>query len=421
MTLQLSLVPILYLLGAGQGAFLSLMLFASKAGCHAANAYLGTLTLLFVITLFDYFCDDTGLTAQYVQIQTVLWPKEFFFGPLIYFYTRELTRPGQIPLRGRQWLHFVPGFIHVALSWAMLLLPPARQLAVFGAVPDQPAPDWVFSFLLNDLEVPLTMAQTVVYLLLSMRLVARHRAALGDNFSYTEEINLTWLRNLLIGMFVIYVCWFFSHLLFAGYETLGSLLGVSMVLLIYAMGYMGLRQPEIFRRVSSPAEDAQTPAAEPAPAAPAPDTNVGVDEPAGEGAETPAGKYQSSSLSSDVSELLLADVQSRMQQDKPFLDNKLSLPQLAGLIGISANHLSQCINEHLNQNFFDFVNGYRIEEAKARLLDASRQRDNILTVAMDSGFNSKSAFYSAFKKQTGMTPSQFRQQQGAGPAEAAGG
>jgi len=101
-----------------------------------------------------------------------------------------------------------------------------------------------------------------------------------------------------------------------------------------------------------------------------------------------------------------------MEQEKLYLDAKLSLPRLSEALKVSSNYLSQVINEQLNHNFFDFVNGYRVEEAKGRLIGDKGKSANILTVANDAGFNSKSAFYSAFKKHTGMTPGEFRKRHG---------
>jgi AraC-like DNA-binding protein len=85
----------------------------------------------------------------------------------------------------------------------------------------------------------------------------------------------------------------------------------------------------------------------------------------------------------------------------------LTLPVLARQLDCSPNHLSQVINEKLNENFFDFVNRHRIEEAK-RLLTQDERPQKILAIALDTGFNSKSAFYNAFKKQVHMTPAQYR-------------
>ena len=97
-----------------------------------------------------------------------------------------------------------------------------------------------------------------------------------------------------------------------------------------------------------------------------------------------------------------------MESEQPYLDDRLTMPQLAARFDLSPNYLSQIINEQLHKNFFDFVNHYRIEKAKRRLVETLEGTSNVLTIAFAVGFNSKSAFYTAFKKHTQMTPSQFR-------------
>jgi YesN/AraC family two-component response regulator len=97
-----------------------------------------------------------------------------------------------------------------------------------------------------------------------------------------------------------------------------------------------------------------------------------------------------------------------METEKPFTYSSLKLNQLAKMIGTTPNYLSQVINEERDQNFYNFVNGYRIEEAKRMIQDPANEQVTLLSIAYDVGFNSKSAFNTAFKKYTGTTPSQFR-------------
>ena len=97
-----------------------------------------------------------------------------------------------------------------------------------------------------------------------------------------------------------------------------------------------------------------------------------------------------------------------MEIDKLFTNNDLSLTSLSQRINISQHHLSQILNEKLDVNFFDFVNKYRIEEAKRLLNCPENSRHTILSIALESGFNNKVSFNSAFKKYTGLTPSQYR-------------
>ena len=77
-------------------------------------------------------------------------------------------------------------------------------------------------------------------------------------------------------------------------------------------------------------------------------------------------------------------------------------------MSISSHHLSQILNERIRQNFFDFVNSYRIEEAKRKLVEPATKHYSILGIAEEVGFNSKSAFNNAFKKHTNMTPTEFK-------------
>jgi len=97
-----------------------------------------------------------------------------------------------------------------------------------------------------------------------------------------------------------------------------------------------------------------------------------------------------------------------MRSEKPFLDSELTLAGLAERLAVPPRQLSQAINGGLGRNFLDFVNGFRVEEAKHYLEDPQEKR-SILDIALLAGFNSKSAFYTAFKRQTGQTPSAYRQ------------
>lgn len=93
--------------------------------------------------------------------------------------------------------------------------------------------------------------------------------------------------------------------------------------------------------------------------------------------------------------------------DKPYLNEKISLTEVSKLLNVSSQQLSQVINEKTNYNFNDFINYYRIEEAKSLLISDSYANLTIDAIAQKAGFNSKSAFYTAFKKQTKMTPKEF--------------
>ncbi len=153
---------------------------------------------------------------------------------------------------------------------------------------------------------------------------------------------------------------------------------VGLSAFVYVLGYLGLRKPEVLAGI----DDIAIP---PSPR-----------------------RYEKSTLTPERGDDYLKRLLDVMPTEKPYLDNDLTLQKLAKTVAISPHHLSQTINERLEQNFFDFINSYRIEEAKKLLVDAGKKHYSILAVAEEVGFNSKSAFNTAFKKHAKLTPSEFR-------------
>ncbi len=124
----------------------------------------------------------------------------------------------------------------------------------------------------------------------------------------------------------------------------------------------------------------------------------------------PKSKYHYSSLTEEEEEKHLAALEQYMNLQRAFLQANLTLKELAQKIGISERYLSQIINKHKGQNFYDYINCLRIEESK-RILSSPNNQLNISQVLYKVGFNSKTAFYVTFKKHLGMTPSEFKKNQ----------
>jgi AraC-like DNA-binding protein len=113
-------------------------------------------------------------------------------------------------------------------------------------------------------------------------------------------------------------------------------------------------------------------------------------------------------LSEETANNYLKKLLNFMENEKPYLDNNLTLRDLAEKVSISTRNLSHVINNKLKQNFYDFINKYRVNEAKQLLIDPDFQKYTILGVAFEAGFNSKSTFNLIFKKFEKITPSQFQ-------------
>jgi AraC-like DNA-binding protein len=154
------------------------------------------------------------------------------------------------------------------------------------------------------------------------------------------------------------------------------LLSIWETILVFIIGYKGLIQPEIF---------------------------------SSDDVVVPAEKYKQSNLSRQESEEYRTKLMELMEKEKPFLQENLTIKELSEQLSISPRHLSQVLNERLGQNFYDFINRYRVEEAKKRLIEYGDQKKSILSIGYDVGFNSKSTFNTVFKKYTKMTPTQYRE------------
>jgi AraC-like DNA-binding protein len=121
-------------------------------------------------------------------------------------------------------------------------------------------------------------------------------------------------------------------------------------------------------------------------------------------------KYKTSTLDREEAREIVKKLTHLLEYEKVYRDETISLQSLAQELSISYHRLSQIINEKMQKNFFDLINGYRVEEAKKRLVDPAEGARNVLAIAFDVGFNTKAAFNRVFKKYTGMTPSQYRKE-----------
>jgi AraC-like DNA-binding protein len=152
------------------------------------------------------------------------------------------------------------------------------------------------------------------------------------------------------------------------------------VIFFFVVGYYGFKQTNIF-------------------------TNLELKETSPE--KTAAGNYERSGLSPQQAKDYHTRLLKLMDEKKPWLNGELTAGQLSQLVGVSVNHLSQILNKEQHQNFFDFINSYRVNEVIRKMGDTSNSHLTLLAIALDSGFNSKTSFNTVFKKVTHQTPSNY--------------
>jgi AraC-like DNA-binding protein len=125
-------------------------------------------------------------------------------------------------------------------------------------------------------------------------------------------------------------------------------------------------------------------------------------------AQNETSKYQGSNLTPEQIEAYKKRLLALLNAEKPFLNPQVNLTDLSEKLSVSSKHLSQVINQCFNKSFFDFINSYRIQEVQHILKESKDDKMTVLEAMYQAGFNSKSSFNTAFKKETGQTPTEYR-------------
>jgi len=396
----ITLLSSLILLGGFQGLFLAILLLRLRKNNFSANRYLATILASLGLTMLHQFLVDSNYILYIPALLGITMPLDLIYPPTLYLYVYTMTQAEQSAQRN--WLHYIPSVVGVFLLLpfyvydfeSKLLIVQSNYMLGWSGVMKYTYP----------LAAIIMAVQFTIYLFLSFKMLFKHTQTIKQFFSYKEKITLSWLRNLLLLMVVFWIllaCFFViyyesaENMVEQSAELFVWIYSFSIIVVLY-LGTMGLLQRRIYRPASLKIETA--PLSTQDKSADMQEVSIALK----------ADKYKKSALSGEMSERILKRLTEIMQHDKPYLENNLTLPDLAKTVSTSPNYLSQVINEQLKMNFFDYINSYRIETAKNLIINPLPHTHTILDIAMESAFNSKSAFYTAFKKQVGITPAEFK-------------
>jgi AraC-like DNA-binding protein len=359
-----SILVILLFIGGAQGLLLSAALVSVRRGNRTANRILAVLLFFFSIMILFHAIGHFHARPQASEKhQWLIHALVFIVAPLLFLYSKALTK-SDFKLHLSDSLHFFPSF---AALMAVFLLGDILHSGDFSA------------FIGKVILAFLTL-QMLTYLIRMHFILRNHTKIIQNTYSSLEKINLRWLRFFVVSQAVIWPIAFFIDISRHGTSEMGFV-WLLVSVFMYITGYFGIRQPEIF---SGELQAEQLP------------TQIGKK------------KYERSALSPEQAEAILQRLQTFMQSSKPYVIPTLTLPALSKQMNVSPHHLSQIINERLNKNFFEFINHFRVKEAKRLLKDPENQHLTLAAIGFEAGFNSVSSFNSIFKKATSLTPSQYR-------------
>ena len=370
----------IFTIGIFLSLFLAVLLFTKKHRI-LSDTILGICLISISIYLLNYYLHYLGYWQKYPHLVGATHPFPLLYGPFVYLYVVMNLRKEQ-RFKWKDILHFLPFMLTYVSMFPFLFGYSAEQKAMIDEE-DFNSPFRYF-FILTFIEYAIVSA---VYLILTYIKINHYQRIIKINFGYNEGISLWWLLMLLDGFGIIYAAGVVSFIYVAQFD-LNINFGFNAELIPYALfvvsvafiGFFGIRYQGVFTNEIKAIE---------------------LVEPQEEN------KYKKSGLKDAEGELLHQQVCALMQKEKPYLEPKLSLGQLAEMLGVAANKLSQVINQYEEKNFYDFVNGYRVQEFIVRAQCESNKNLNLLGIAYGSGFNSKSSFNQVFKKMMGETPSAY--------------
>ncbi len=348
-------IQLVLLIALGQGVFLTIVLIAQKKGNLRANRLLAIAVFLMTYFTFVFLLNESGY-RRYIPILIL---NGFSITPLIpvtfYFYFKQSLND---QLAKRWGLHLIP-FLLQFVYWfpnntnGLLFHLSGSDLAQYYS---------------------LTIVRVVggIHILLFMVYfhVLFYRMTIPPEARWLTKIRV------LYGILTFFFTMGLLSIWLSDTEVIRYAFFFFLSFFIYLIGYQGYIQDEkIF----------------PQP-------------------KVTRSKYLNSSISLEESKRIYRTLIRHMENQKPFLDPNIKLSEIAHQIGTKPHHLSRAVNENYEGNFMDFVNKYRIDEAKSILIHKDTQTLKMLAVAMESGFGNKVSFYKSFRKFTGVLPSEFKSQ-----------
>ncbi|MBD2769192.1 helix-turn-helix transcriptional regulator [Hymenobacter sp. BT664] len=347
-----------------------LLFVLKKARNRKANLALA----LFLLCLAGSFLSDILLNNNFFQRYPQLMDYDSFLtlalGPLLYFYILYQTRP-DMELRPIHLLHLLPLVGYFIILWDFFTSSSAIKRTYISL-------NWWEAIAHYFLATCLLKAQLLLYGIVSYRLLQRHGRVIQELASAVENLQLRWLRNVLLAVGGLFVVWLVSNL----FRPAGYLLGFGVLFFSYWIAYHALSQEYLFEPASVAAV-------------------LPIIQ------EEPEVRYRTSTLTPEDIRTLMERVAQHMAEVRPYLEPELSLARLAAQLQLNPHYLSQVLNEGFGESFYKFVNRHRVQESQRLLLDPALQHYSMLGIAYEAGFSAKSTFYKVFKEVAGCSPSEF--------------
>ncbi len=366
-------------IGIFQGFLLAGLIGFHRKGDCSINKFLA----LFIATMSIVMMGPLILKIIPWHNGYVVAPFPVLLGPLMFFYVRsfrrKITWKEAIP-------HLMPFVILFIVSWFWLNYIHNRHPYETGFPREAfRSPSGMAIFILRYIHL-------LAYYFITRNELKKHQRSVRQYYSETSRIDLDWAKLLINGYLLLTII----AILFFGYITsypehfyISYLVNISVAApYIYLITYKGIIQSAIWGKTTLAKE-------------------VQLDEVRAD-SRNAASLTETAPQQVEVNTEVVQAITNLMEREKLYQETELTLQDIAERIGIPSYQVSQVINSHMGKNFYELVNGYRVEEAKRLLRHPDNSNYTILSIGFEAGFNSKTTFNTVFKKFTGKTPTEYR-------------
>lgn len=381
--MNLFLQDILFVLIIFQLFFLSFFLFTHEKGNRISNILLGSFFLSIALNLLDVLLLMTGAYGNNSWLAGWGSCLPLLFGPFIYFYTKSVLRK-DFNVNTRSLYHFLPFIILFLATEIYFISQPAATQR-----------EWLVNILEHQIPGSVSIVSTLIflqflgYIIASFKLISDYKKTATQHFSSRHQTDVSWLSSMILFFLLIIIIAILNGLmaqtsLATYYLWIFNLIIAATLVFVLSVWLRALHNPGFF---PFSGDDRFT--LQPAHLSP----NI----------TTEAEQQEKRAMAQKVL--------TYMETNKPYLESEITLDQLAARLLLKPRILSQTINDTLGQNFYDFINRFRIKEASRLLMNPPDEKTTIQEIFYEVGFQSKSSFNALFKKYTGLTPREFRKKQ----------
>lgn len=367
----------LYLIGVIITFFLAFILL-SKTNKSDADKILFFWLIGIGIHLFIYYLFFSESYLEYPYLLGFNFPLPLIHGPFLYLYTAAATN------KLKNWkigmLHFLPVTISFISIFDFFLLSNDEKKLVFA---NNGKGYETVTFIIYIA----IFCSGIIYVIWSLLLLKKHKENILNKFSYTEKINLVWLRYLIYGIGLIWIFVIFGN---------DELLFGTAVLFVIFIGYFGINQVGVFA-MNVPLIDKNI------------ENNKEISQSFDDEIilENKPSKYIKSGLNKEAALEIYELLKTKMDKEQLYDNPELTLVELAQILDVLPNNLSQVINTFEQKNFYDYINSKRVELFLKLVNIPENKKYTILSLAFECGFNSKSSFNKYFKKVMNLTPTEY--------------